>query len=123
MRDERFAGGGRGPVEQRLGLLPGEPQPFERLTDRFTTDAALKARLDPGHEALEGPARRGSVLRKFLRIPRWARFSAYFRRFWSRTTPSIWLHRPAGARYNRPTVLATWPCVDAFTNARSLGHP
>ena len=42
------------------------PAPFERLTERFTTDAALKARLDPGHEALEGPARWGGVLRKFL---------------------------------------------------------
>lgn len=34
LRDEGFAGGRRGAIEQGLGLLPGEAQAFERLTRR-----------------------------------------------------------------------------------------
>ena len=43
--NERLTRGGGGPVEQRLGFLPGEAQAFESLTDGFTTDVALKLGL------------------------------------------------------------------------------
>ena len=60
-RHERFACRRVGPIEQRLGLLPGEAQTLEGLAHGFAADTPPKHGFDPGDEALERPARRGGV--------------------------------------------------------------